>query len=395
MISVPPTKAAIKEHRQNFPQLANKAYFNYGGQGPLPRPALDAIYQAYESIQHQGPFSAKANEWIQQATEAVRAAIASEFGTSPNNITLTENVTHGCNIVLWGLDWQPGDHILITDCEHPGIIATLKELCRRKGVKVSTCPLMGTLNRGNPVNVIRQHLQKNTRLVVLSHLLWNTGQLLPLTEIVQLCREQETESPIQILVDAAQSAGSLAINLDEVGADFYAFTGHKWFCGPAGVGGLYIHPDAQDSVTPTFIGWRSVKIDSTGMPVGWKPDGRRFEVATSAYPQYAGLRAAIAVHQQWGTPEERYTKICYNSEYLWQGLSILPQIKCLRNETPDAGIVSFQLKVDIPHKQLVQALEQQGFFLRTLASPDCIRACVHYFTLPAEMDQLIKVLGSL
>ncbi|MDB9313602.1 aminotransferase class V-fold PLP-dependent enzyme [Spirulina sp. CS-785/01] len=395
MSSVSSTQTAIKEHRQHFPRLANKAYFNYGGQGPMPKPALEAIYRAYELIQQQGPFSAKANEWVQQETQAVRAALASELETNPANITLTENVTHGCNIVLWGIDWKPGDHILITDCEHPGIIATLKELCRRKGVRVTTCPLLATLNRGNPINVIQQHLQDETRLVVLSHLFWNTGQVLPLADIVELCRGCSGSRPIQILVDAAQSAGSLPLHLDELGADFYAFTGHKWFCGPAGVGGLYVHPNAQDSISPTFIGWRSVNIDSTGMPGDWKPDGRRFEVATSAYPQYAGLRAAIAIHQKWGTPQDRYTKLCYNSEYLWQGLSILPQISCLRQETPEAGIVSFQLKVDIPHKQLVQALEQQGFYLRTLASPDCIRACVHYFTLPGEMDQLIKVLGSL
>ena len=381
-------------HRQQFPALVNKTYFNYGGQGPMPQAAIDAINNSQEYIQRRGPFSSEVNAWITQEVEQTRLAIASELNTPAETITITEDVTVGCNIAMWGIDWQAGDRILLSDCEHPGIIATAAEISRRFGVEVDTCPLMATLNEGDPVDVIAQHLRSHTRLVVLSHLLWNTGQVLPLDKIGEVCKQHQGSRPLQILVDAAQSVGLLPLNLTELGADFYAFTGHKWLCGPAGVGGLYVRPEAQSTLHPTFIGWRSVVTDSRGKPTNWQPDGRRYEVATSAFSQYAGLRAAIATHQQWGTAQERYQQICKLSQYLWQRLNDLSDTICLRTAPPQAGLVSFQLKnsssTDKVHLKLVQYLETQGLMARTLLDPDCVRACVHYFTLESEIDQLVS-----
>ena len=396
MTGIYPASTRLERHRQQFPALANKAYFNFGGQGTLPQASLEAIQQAYEYVQRHGPFSVGVNAWITEEANQTRLAIASELGAPAETITLTEDVTVGCNIAMWGIDWQAGDHILLTDCEHPGIIATAQEIARRFNVEVSTCPIMVTLNRGNPTAVIVQHLQPRTKLVVLSHLLWNTGQVLPVAEIVAACRNYAASGQcIRILVDAAQSVGCLPLNLTELGADFYAFTGHKWLCGPEGIGGLYVRPDAWESLHPTFIGWRGILTDKAGKPVGWKPDARRFEVATSAYPLYAGLRCAIALHQEWGTAQERYEQICQRSDYLWQRLSELDTIECLRTAPPQAGLVSFVLTNGGSHKQLVDSLEQQGFMLRTILDPDCVRACVHYFTTNEEIDRLVEAIKSL
>jgi L-cysteine/cystine lyase len=222
----------VNTYRQQFPALANKAYFNYGGQGPMPQPALDAIFAAYQSIQSQGPFGLKTSEWVMHESNLTREAIATELGVKPKSIALTENVTMGCNIALWGIDWQPGDRILLSDCEHPGVIASIQAICRRFGVLVDIFPLLATLNTGDPVTVLTSQLTPRTRLVVFSHVLWNTGQVLPLAEIAAGIRQYLTEKPIRILVDAAQSVGLLPLQLDELGIDFYAFTGHKWWCGP-------------------------------------------------------------------------------------------------------------------------------------------------------------------
>jgi len=383
-VSISTLQTKLELHRQQFPALANKTYFNYGGQGPIPQSAIEAINNAQEYIQVNGPFSTQVNGWVAQEVEQTRNAIASELNTSADTITLTEDVTVGCNIALWGINWQQGDRILLTNCEHPGIIATAREIGRRFGVELDTCPIMATLNEGDPVQVIEQYLKPRTRLVVLSHLLWNTGQVLPLDKIVKLCRQ----ASVRILTDAAQSVGSLPLNLAQLGVDFYAFTGHKWWCGPAGVGGLYVHPEARLSLQPTFIGWRGITIDSRGNPTGWQADGRRYEVATSAYPQYAGLRAAIATHQQWGSAEERYQQICQLSKYLWEKLNQLPQIKCLKASPPEAGLISFQVN-NHQNRQLVEFLEAQKIMTRILLDPNCVRACVHYLTLTSEIDRLV------
>ncbi len=378
----------LHQHRQLFPALANKTYFNYGGQGPIPQVAIDAITQAQVHIQEIGPFGAEVNNWIEEEKKATRIAIASELNVSPETITLTEDVTVGCNIAMWGIDWHAGDHLLLTDCEHPGIVAIAHEISRRFAVEITTCPLMATLNEGDPVAVIAQHLRPNTRLVVLSHILWNTGQVLPLDKIFKICNRNNS----LLLVDAAQSVGSLPLNLTESEADFYAFTGHKWLCGPAGMGGLYVRPEIRESLKPTFIGWRSVVTDSQGKPLKWRPDGQRYEVATSDYPLLAGLRQAIAIHQQWGTPEERYQQICRKSEYLWRHFAVLPDVFVLRTSPPESGLVSFQISDRKPqtHQQLVEFLQSKKLFTRTIVDPSCIRACVHYFTLESEIDQLIE-----
>lgn len=392
MTSISAAQAKIELHRQQFPALANKIYFNYGGQGPMPQAAMNATISAQAYMQSHGPFSTEVNAWIAQEVQDTRCAIASELNVPAETITLTEDVTVGCNIAMWGIDWQRGDHMLLSDCEHPGIVATAQEIERRFGVEISTCPLMATLNDGNPVDVIAQQLRSSTRLVVISHILWNTGQVLPLAEIVQVCRQNNSSTPVRILVDAAQSVGLLPLNLIELGADFYAFTGHKWWCGPPGVGGLYVRPEARESLQPTFIGWRSIITDAEGKPGDWQPDGRRYEVATSAFGQYAGLRAAITTHQQWGSAEERYEQICQLSQYLWQRLSELADISCLRITPPQAGLVSFQITNNQPQasRQLVQFLEKRDLMTRTILDPDCVRACVHYFTLESEIDKLVE-----
>ncbi|MEG4841016.1 aminotransferase class V-fold PLP-dependent enzyme [Microcoleus sp. B9-D4] len=418
-------------HRQQFPALTNKAYFNYGGQGPLPEPALEAIYEAYKRVQLGGPFSAEVGAWVVQEAMLTRRAIASELTVPPETIALTEDVTVGCNIALWGIDWKAGDHLLLSDCEHHGIVASVMELQRRFNIEVSICPLAATLNEGDPVAVIADSLRPNTRLFVISHILWNTGQVLPLAEIVKVCHEPPLTPPCQgggqeefslvqgdgqedlsliqggrqedlsakkhkvrVLVDAAQSVGVLPLNLIESGVDFYAFTGHKWWCGPEGLGGLYVSAEALADLHPVFIGWRGIVTDANAKVLGWKSGSQRYEIATSAYPLYAGLRSAIALQHEWGTIEERYAEICRLSKYLWERLSELPDVECLRKSAPEAGLVSFRLTNGMPHKKLVDLLEKQGIMVRTILNPDCVRACVHYFTTEAEIDKLVGAIAN-
>ena len=132
--------------------------------------------------------------------------------------------------------------------------------------------------------------------------------------------------------------------------------------------------------------------DSQGQPQNWKPDGQKFEVATSAYPEYQGLTTAIATHQEWGTPSKRYQRIRQLSQYLWFSLNQIDGVECLKKSPPEAGLVSFKL-FEKDHESLVNQLEKQGFFLRTIAYPDCIRACVHYLSLTQEIDSLIAAIS--
>jgi L-cysteine/cystine lyase len=377
---------SLISHRQLFPALVNKSYFNYGGQGVLAEPTLTAIIEAFEYVQRSGPFGLRVNAWTSQVAQQARQQLAKLLNVNTDNISLTEDVTVGCNIALWGMPWQAGDHIVLTDCEHPGVITSIQEIERRYGVTSNTAPL---LMATDAVALIVNHLTPATKLVVISHVLWNTGQILPLAEMMQAVKAYDPE--IRVLVDAAQSVGMMPLNLVELGVDFYAFTGHKWCCGPEGVGGLYVSDDARSILKPTFIGWRSLDSEAAG---GLLADGRRYEVATSAYPLYAGLAEALATQDRCAGMEERYRQVTELSAYLWKNLNQLPGVKCWLPESPQTGLVSFQL-IAGGHDRVVQKLETQGIFLRTLFFPDCIRACVHYLTTYEEIDTLLAALSSL
>ncbi len=374
-------------YRDTFPALANKSYFNYGGQGPMPQSAIDAVAQAHIKIQQLGPFGNAVYPWLEKEMASARHAIASELNVSSDTITLTENVTVGCNIAMWGINWQPGDRLLLTDCEHHAIVAIAQAIALRFNIEVTTCPI---LHSQNPVETIFQHLQPNTRLVVVSHILWNNGQVLEVDKIAEICHQNQTK----LLVDAAQSVGMMPLDLNQLGADFYAFTGHKWLCGAAGLGGLYVRPEAKPSLLPTFVGWRSVTTDTQGQPQDWHSDGRSYEIATSDFPLLLGLREALAYHNNWGNAEARYQQILKNSENLWQKLQSIPQIQSLLNSPPKSGLVSFQLanSQQGASGQLVKFLESQRIFTRTIAHPDCVRACVHYFTTESEIDELVAAI---
>lgn len=386
---------SVAQYRQTVPALNNKAYFNYGGQGPMVMDAIKAIQTAHQTIQVKGPFSSQVNEWMQAEGASTRQMLAEALGVSSQAIALTENVTAGCNIALWGLPWRAGDHILLSDCEHPGIVATVQELQRRYGIEFSFFPHLNELNTTNSVATIEAHLKPNTRLLVISHILWNTGQVLPLKEICQLCHSQP--QPVWVLSDSAQSVGMLPLQLGPTEVDFYAFTGHKWYCGPAGLGGLYVRPEVMADLAPTYIGWRGIKVSKQGQPTGWEPDARRYEIATSDVALCSGLRAAIASHNDWGTYEERYFRICQLSSSLWGKLNSLRAIRCLLKFPPESGLVSFQIFQNgnpspTLHQKLVIYLESRQFYLRMLLSPSCVRACTHYFTTESEIDRLIDAI---
>ena len=159
---------------------------------------------------------------------------------------------------------------------------------------------------------------------------------------------------------------------------------------PEGLGGLYVSAEALADLHPVFIGWRGIVTDANAKVLGWKSGAQRYEIATSAYPLYAGLRSAIALQHEWGTIEERYAEICRLSKYLWEHLSELPDVECLRKSAPEAGLVSFRLTNGMPHKKLVDLLEKQGIMVRTIL---ILTVCGLVFTILPLRRRLISWLG--
>ncbi|CRY92655.1 L-cysteine/cystine lyase C-DES [Synechococcus sp. WH 8103] len=385
--------------RELCPALLNKTYFNYGGQGPLPTPSLEAIQASWRRIQELGPFTTDVWPFIGAEVSSTRRRLAELCGVAPHRLALSENVTSGCVLPLWGLPFVAGDRLLISDCEHPGVVAACVELARREDLVIDTLPVQ-QLRGDQPstdegvMDALEQGLTPRTRLVVLSHLLWNTGQIMPITAVAERLA-QHPQSPF-LLVDAAQSFGQIPVQQAAAAADIYAFTGHKWACGPEGLGGVALSERVLAQGQPTVIGWRSLQDESKADHSSSDPfhhDSRRFEVATSCVPLMAGLRRSLDLLDQEGTGDERWARIKSRSEALWQALNNLDGLTPLLQVPPASGLVSFQLRHDAAPAEVVKQLGQQGLWIRDLADPSCLRACTHVTTTEAEAEALTTAIA--
>ncbi|MEC8607432.1 MAG: aminotransferase class V-fold PLP-dependent enzyme [Cyanobacteriota bacterium] len=381
-----------EELRSLLPALGNKHYFNYGGQGPLPTPSLEAMVACWRELQRLGPFSRDVWPFVEAETSALRRRLAQLCGVPPHRLSLTENVTSGCVLPLWGLPFEPGDSLLLSDAEHPGVVAACQELARRQGLTISWFSARDCRSDAALLESLEAALEPSTRLVVLSHLLWNSGLAMPI-EAVAARLKQHPRHP-WLLVDAAQSMGSLELGGVPAAADIYAFTGHKWCCGPEGLGGVALSERVLEQSQPTVIGWRSLRNENSSGSQ-WHHDGRRFEVATSCIPLGAGLRRSLDLLEQLGNAQQRQALICERSARLWNGLQKIPAVQTVVKEAPPAsGLVSFTID-HTPAQAAVSALADQHFQLRSLEDPLCLRACTHVFSTESEIDQLLEAISQL
>jgi len=400
-LSPPTSDPQGMDLRQRMPALANKTYFNYGGQGPLPQPSLEAIQAAWITLQELGPFTSEVWPFLNRTSTQLRERLGQWFGVAPRRVAFSENVTSGCLLPLWGLPWEAGDTVLIGDAEHPGVVAGCRELARRHQLHVTNLAVAD--QRGDSASAaagvlaaLEQALTPSTRLVVVSHLLWNTGQLMPIAAIA----ERLAAHPRQpwLLVDGAQSLGSIPVEEAAGAADIYACTGHKWCCGPEGLGAIALSERLLVESRPTLIGWRSLS-DEGSASSGFHGDGRRFEVATSCTPLMAGLNQSLQLLEACGTAEERWEQIRARSGQLWGELVGTEGISPLLTSPPPAGLVSFTLTTPQGSERLpeevVKQLGRQGLWLRTLEDPACIRACTHLTTTAEEVEWLVRSLATL
>ena len=274
------------------------------------------------------------------------------------------------------------------------------EPARREGLEIDALPVQ-QLRGDQPstdagvMDALEQSLTPRTRLVVLSHLLWNTGQIMPSTAVAERIA-QHPQSPY-LLVDAAQSFGQIPVQQAAAAADIYAFTGHKWACGPEGLGGVALSERVLEQGQPTVIGWRSLRDESKADLISSDPfhhDSRRFEVATSCVPLMAGLRCSLDLLEQEGSSEARLGRILQLSRDLWGTLEQLPGVSPLLEVPPASGLVSFQLSKGPACGEVVKQLGSQGLWIRDLADPDCLRACTHVTTGGKEIETLVEAIGT-
>ncbi|KGG11273.1 Cysteine desulfurase [Prochlorococcus sp. SS52] len=362
------------------------------------------MVKSWEKIQELGPFTNDVWPYVSNEIQKTKEQVSKLCGVKPNRVSLTENVTSGCVLPIWGLPFSKGDRLLISDCEHPGVVAACKELARHKSLEIDILKLQRLHKGVNPkltrnqalISELEESLTTNTKLVVISHLLWNTGEIIPI-ELIGDILQNHNKRPF-LLVDAAQSFGQIPIDQVVSKTDIYAFTGHKWAFGPEGLGGVILSERILEQARPTFIGWKSLKHEGSiykNNPEPFHVDGRRFEIATSCTPLLAGLRSSLNLLEKEGSAHERIKKIQRLSYQLWSELKDINKVSPVLQDAPQAGLVSFSMNCSIPPDQAIKLLGKQSIWIRVLEDPIWLRACLHVTSTQKEITKLIEALSEL
>jgi L-cysteine/cystine lyase len=380
--------------RAELGAVTTSVYLNNGTAGPLPKAALDALIAESRYDFEQGRADIIAFERVLTTFEQLRAAFARLLNVAADEIALTHHTSDGMNTGTWGLNWQPGDELLITNLEHEGGLIPAYAAARRFGVDVRVVDLgLGS----DPVAVLAaldSAITTRTRLLSISHVSWSSGATLPLEEIVALAHQRG----VLVLVDGAQSAGAIPLDLRALGVDFYAISGQKWLCGPEGMGALYVRRDRISLLRPTFVSYLSLHDPESYTLSGdflYAGGARRYEVGTVFRP---GLHAMLASLQWLETTvgwDWAFTRIQQLADRARTLLGALPGTTIL---TPDshAGLVAFTI-AGLDPAATADALRAQGIIIRTIPTEAgyVLRVSTGFYNTEEDLVRLRDVLATL
>jgi selenocysteine lyase/cysteine desulfurase len=221
-------------------------YLNTGTLGPCRRETIEESKKAWEELESL-PVKFYGKFGAESLAEKTRNIAARFLGCDIGEMLITNSTTNGMNAIAQGLRLKAGDRILTTDQEHGGGLLCWNYYAKYYGVIIDTIIIPPGENNAEAIlNRIKESIKKETRLISVSHIFSSTGLRMPVAEISALARSKN----IICIVDGAQAAGAIKVNVKELGCHAYATSGHKWLMGPKGTGLLYLSKDVQDIIRP-------------------------------------------------------------------------------------------------------------------------------------------------
>ena len=290
----------LEEYRRLLPAAEKYTYMNSAGCGPLPLPVLERMEAVFRRMALEGQVNVEIHGWLKEMLEEIRAEVAAFINAKPGEIFFVRCIAEGLNTISRMYGWEPGDEILISDQENPASILPFFAVEPIFGTRTAT--FCGLGNQEQIVEHFRSALNDRTRMAVISHVFHTNGTAIPAAEI---CREAEARGVITVL-DGAQAAGNIDIDVREIGCSFYLLSCHKWLCGPEGVAAVYIREDRIGEARVPFggVGMQD-SFDVTEHTIQMKPDARRFEYGGRHTPMYAAFSESIRFAGEIGTERIR------------------------------------------------------------------------------------------
>jgi L-cysteine/cystine lyase len=369
--------------RELLPATGAGIYLNAGSVGPMPaetQRAMDEQAAMELAVGRAGIDQFLA--FVERMGEA-RAAVAAALVADPDDIALTHSTTDGINLAVSALPWGRGDRVITTNHEHPGVLGPLQALRDRLGVEVDVVDVGHGGDDERTLAGIREALERPARAVVLSHVLWTTGAVLPVGEIGVLARAAGAVS----VIDGAQSAGAIPVRLESLDVDAYAIPGQKWLLGPEGMGALWVRRSLAEGLVPATSGYLAYAGWTPGEGGTLHPGARRFEATGFHRPSVVGFARSLGwlsmyVGLPWAL--ERAGRLAAAAH---ARLAAIPGVSMVTPSGSGATLVTFRI-AGWPAAAAVAELAPRVFaILRDLPPIDAIRISVGFWNTDDELER--------
>jgi L-cysteine/cystine lyase len=341
-------------------------YLNAGTEGPVPRQAAEAARGQIERETFEGRCGRPYFDSLMALAAEQRRGYAGVLNCDESELALTGSTTDGVNTVLAGFDLRPGDEILTTDEEHPGLLAPLGRARRRHGVNVRVVPFAE----------IAGEVGSSTRLVACSHVSWFSGGIVDVQSLVA--------TGVPVLLDGAQGIGAIPVDVKALGCDYYAASGQKWLCGPEGSGCLYVRSDRLEELMVPWPGYGSMADPPNALEFVAAEGARRLD---HGFPP--GLRSAWAVASLkvfatagWDWVHARGADLAHTlaERLLERGIEVSPRGRSTLVSWPAEDAAAD-----------VERLAGEGFVVRSIPAIGRVRASVGGWSSEEEIERLVRL----
>lgn len=364
-----------------FPIRESCLYLNHAAVCPLPFPVADAMRRQVTDQQLTG--YANSDEW-HNFYLACRHLGGQMLGCGSQDISIIRSTSEGLSLIAEGLEWNPGDEVLVGEEEFAANVAPWLNL-RSKGVRVIRYHQPD--GRIDPTEV-EAAITERTRLLSVSWVAFHSGWIAPLETLGAICQEHG----IRLVVDAIQGLGVMTLNMRTLGIDAIVADGHKWLLGPEGAGLLATTPALRRELRPAISGWRNIRRESGSFflhDLEFLESGRRFEPGAANTAGIAGLGAALDLLTSVG-PDNIQARVELLARLLTRVLLAHGwDVFSPGSGQPIAGIVAAR-HPGVPPEEAVERLAQRKVVCS--ARQGSVRISPHFYTTKGEIEAFDRIL---
>lgn len=366
-----------------FPAIRSAAYLNHAASSPLPHRSAEALrrYAAdRERLVHL--YQGGRQDYDCQALQTKLCRL---LGAAPGSVSFVPTTTDGVSGILNGIDWRPGDNVLVPANEFPGVVYACLALARR-GVEVRQVPVEGHLDLGS----LFARADRRTRAVAVSHVHWQSGHRIDLARVARECRAVGALS----IVDAIQSVGSVPVDVTATGVDVLIAGTYKWLMAIPGAAVLYVSEAALVAVVPDRAGWTSMATSVYHEPkLEWARGAARFLVGGRPDPVLIVLEQSVDLLLELGVGAIAAHTAHLNDRLLAGAAAAGVVVRSGPEPEHRSAIVSITTGKASRDESVVRELGRREIIVARRGAG--IRVSPHCYNTPDHIDRLLSALSEL